>query len=81
MKFYTVQEDNEVVEVFNSKRMAVRAAEEILRGAVQEDYDTIVSVVGYEIPVNASRIKALLMGSGYSNSTETVWSGDTRDYS
>jgi hypothetical protein len=81
MKFYAVLEDDVVVGVFNTKRTAVHAAEEIFGDAVSEDYDSTVSVIKYDIPVNASRIKALLMGSGYSNNTETVWIGDTRDYS
>ena len=81
MKFYAVEADYDVLEVFDTKRMAICAAEEILRNYVREEYDSVVRVVEYDIPVNASRIKALLMGSGYSNSTETVWKGDTRDYS
>jgi hypothetical protein len=48
---------------------------------VKDDYNAIVRVIEYDIPVNSSRIKALLMGSGYANSVETVWKGDTRDYS
>lgn len=81
MKFYTVQEDYDVLEVCDTKGMAIRAAEETLRNAVKDDYNAIVRVIEYDIPVNSSRIKALLMGSGYANSVETVWKGDTRDYS